>query len=226
MAILFVSSWLWQGILTSAIVAIGGVVVGFISKRWPTWFPTIRAGLLGGFLLAGIVAAIRLSLPASPHIDPDNIEDQVKQWLTREGHGFKEASTQETLFQLDVPMSLGQSDVSVIRFKTQDHYLWLKACVGLNAEEQATLSKLPTDQQVRAIWSVTTELIRFRVSFEISPGRSVTVHKHVPIDDSLTEDSFMSVFDDVYGASLLAAHSMISDYGKALKYPSFSPTTH
>jgi hypothetical protein len=89
-----------------------------------------------------------------------------------------------------------------------------------NQEEQAAIAKLPAEQKSRALRKVLSEMARIRtVAFHLTPWESVTLVRRLPIDDSLTYETFIRTLEDVNGATMIAFDVIWTEFGDTFKTP-------
>jgi hypothetical protein len=209
-------NWVWQGILTNwladLLVLGAGIMLALAkAKNWGWASPALYG--LGGCASMAVLLFALLNFPAK-RITTDNIEGNIRSWLTSFGYGFVplEPCPIPAHFCLRVTLPSGRP-VNVIRPNQLDHYIVFIGEVTVSPEHQALLTRMSHDEATRVTRDIGVELAQFKLGFNEMgvPVQAIELEKRVPITNAMTEDAFLQSVGEMDTAELLAIQTLLRD---------------
>jgi hypothetical protein len=223
MAEVFIMDWsgLWQGILSNGIYAIlilgAGAMLALLKTKWPELAPKVLYGIAGATCVAVLIFTFtgRAILSTEQRqIKPENVETEIKTWISSFGYAFVSMSDNESYFTLRVTLPSGKP-IMVSRTKQRDQYITVRGAVAIAPQHLTILTKMPQAQVTRIRHGLAIELARSKIGFvETMPLQLIMVEKRIPITTALTESMFMDTVDEVELAQTLVIETVLREIGQ------------
>jgi len=141
--------------------------------------------------------------PIQPLITPATSEEFVRKWLTTFNYPVTRESAENTYFSLKIGLPSGRVAV-VGRVKERDQYISIQGIVTVDPQHLVILNKMPKDQLSRFRHDVAIQLASLNIDFvELSTLQNIIVLRRIPINEGLTESSFIDTVGAVDRAELL-----------------------
>jgi hypothetical protein len=203
------NNWFVQGLITNgawaALVLVGGVVMTILARYASPWVGPALYGLGASVLLLIATLATKAinRLPRKRSIvGTDNVESHVRAWLDNFRTTVKNDPIDEALFRFTVTMD-GGAKLLVGRLRGDlNGYIVVRGEVTPSEEERRYLEVLPAEVLMRMRDEIRLELARAKVGYSgiKIPLENFAIFKRIPINDALTEDSFIAKLEEVEAA--------------------------
>jgi hypothetical protein len=197
--------WLWPGnrqqrSILSRYLA-GGILLGWLKAKRPTWAPPFLYGLVGATLILGILVGFKVlhALSLQPSLVEQGKEELViRQWLDNFHFSATKVNDPESSLALLVGFRNG-TQVAVRRLKMLDHYITIQGVYNISPTDMASLRKLSANKRLQVQEQLILEATRQKIGFTYQgdPIQSITLETKIPITPNLNESSFINGLDNV-----------------------------
>jgi hypothetical protein len=193
----------------------GGVVIGWIKLRHPTWIPTVCFGLGGAVVIligAGTLRLVAWPLPSPSGVTMNNVEEYSRRWLDKYNYATRVREDKESIFALDATAPSGFS-VTIRRSRSLDRYLLFSSIVTIDDHTMSLFSKDTIDHLTHQL---RIELARQKISFLVdNPPRQIGLTEKLAITPQLSEDQFTAALDDLDFAGRIVSETVLQFFSKA-----------
>jgi len=198
-------AWFWQGIITSIVAAgLCGMLI-WLRKRLSPWASAILYGVSGAacvfviFLCFYGAAVIHSYLPVIPPTTSANVQERIQAWAEKFEFGVTKPKVDQTVFAMELRSKTGRV-FKVAQLNSTSGYIVIASTIAVSPEHMKILTALSNDQKTRVIDQLGTELAKTRMPLNSRFGigeLAFGTETRLPIDSSLTEDTFMRSIDQL-----------------------------
>jgi hypothetical protein len=197
-----------QGMLATILLAlVPAAIVTYLAKLQSIWAAPVLLGLCAWALTSIIIVAmnaLRHLPPVRVLTNTDNVESNVRGWLHNFRYAIQNAPDPTAYFRFVVKTDAGVS-LTIGRPKGEfKDYIIIRHDLIRTSDDDRILGSLSDEERLRLVVEIRLELARARVGYNgLSlplPEAGFSVFKRVPVNDTLTEDKFVSYIEDVEAA--------------------------
>jgi hypothetical protein len=212
--------WLWQALVVNGLwewflLPAVAIVVAVIKKKYPEFASYLISGLVAAacvttFIIgARITAAIDRMPKTLPPFTATSLEKNIIDWLIGQKLNVQKIEEPGTLFRIDVHPPTNPITVSIEYQKPNDNYLIIGAGLSPDPKYKAAYEKLPEASKEELRDSVSLELARAKMEFNVDLHAHVSTFMALPITSNLNENAVIQSVGDVSDAIVVARHTFV-----------------
>lgn len=206
----------------------GGIMLAAVKTYLPHIADPLLYGVTGCFLLSIWFVILRIGrrmatieerMMRGSEITPENVDTFVREWTDNFRLGFQRLPEREVpdahfAFKITLPNTF---HALVFRSVIRSKYLTVQATIIPSDQHAAIIAALlPEDKEILNE-KVRLELSKASQQYSIEENfRSISVVKQLPIDQELSESTFIAALDHISVGQLLARDALVLGLKKAL----------
>ena len=207
---------IFGNIVYDSLLAVGvAALIAWLRSKQSKWATPLLYGvasfalmLVISFVLTG--HALLYQKPFS--VNTENVESTIADWTDKYQIGRRRVSAgPEDYFFFEAVR--GGINVSIYRERQRDHYVIMAVLLELSAADQRTLDALSQDQREDVLLQESQELARLKVAYQVvgtdvEPIGSMRLEEPIPINDALTEETFMEHLQNITSNAMDASETL------------------
>jgi hypothetical protein len=201
---MLVPDWLWQGVSGNIIAAIlifcGAAVLAILRKFYQRESSTVLYAMAGAFWVFGMLMMFRIWSVTTPPVDQTSAHSLVRAWIDKYHMTSKVIEDSGAIFTMQAVLN----NTSMIVSQPRDTPTFIVL--------EATIREIPPISDPEVIRQIKLNLLRLPVGFFRlnAPLDHFTIQRHIPINSSLTESSFIDGMEEIERA-VNTVNNSISD---------------